>query len=122
MANQILQKIAFDSQLFNKDIESDNNSSFCNGPFWDLSLTWDTDDPDLSQCFRDTILVGVPCGFLWCIGLPIWLWNTIMNNSITHTNTNQKDKSNRSRLKGINFSSCLYSVSINKKFVLLIVN
>ena len=119
MANQLLQKIAFDTQLFKKDIESDKNSSFCNGPFWDLSLTWDTDDPDLPQCFRDTILVGVPCAFLWCIGLPIWLWNTIVNNPRTHTNDKQKDQSNRSRLKGMNFSSCLYLASINN--VLLIV-
>ena len=107
MATDLLQKVVFDSQLLSRDIERESNKTFCKGDFWDLSLTWNTNDPDLTECFRDTILVGVPCAFLWCIGLPIWLWNTIMNNPRTHTNDKQKDKSNRSRLKGINFSSCL---------------
>ncbi|XP_029825767.2 multidrug resistance-associated protein 1 [Ixodes scapularis] len=38
---------------------------FCGSKFWDFDQSWNTTDPDLSVCFQDTILVWVPCGFLW---------------------------------------------------------
>ena len=28
---------------------------FCEGKFWDLSLTWETDDPDFTACFHQTV-------------------------------------------------------------------
>uniref|UniRef100_A0A182X349 ABC-type glutathione-S-conjugate transporter n=1 Tax=Anopheles quadriannulatus TaxID=34691 RepID=A0A182X349_ANOQN len=31
----------------------------------DLNLTWYTDDPDLTPCFQQTVLVWAPCAFLW---------------------------------------------------------
>ncbi|KYN22520.1 Multidrug resistance-associated protein 1, partial [Trachymyrmex cornetzi] len=31
----------------------------------DANLTWYTNDPDLTECFQKTILVWVPCIFLW---------------------------------------------------------
>ncbi|KAK8776949.1 hypothetical protein V5799_029711 [Amblyomma americanum] len=34
-------------------------------PGKDYNQTWNTTDPDLSICFQDTVLVWVPCGFLW---------------------------------------------------------
>ena len=33
--------------------------------FQNQSLSWYTDDPDLTPCFQKTILVWVPCLFLW---------------------------------------------------------
>ncbi|XP_076266255.1 multidrug resistance-associated protein 1-like isoform X2 [Rhynchophorus ferrugineus] len=39
---------------------------FCGSPFWNSSLTWYTDDPDFTPCFEKTVLVWVPCLFLWC--------------------------------------------------------
>lgn len=39
--------------------------AFCGSRFWDYNQTWNTTDPDLSICFQDTVLVWVPCGFLW---------------------------------------------------------
>uniref|UniRef100_A0A182UFF2 ABC-type glutathione-S-conjugate transporter n=1 Tax=Anopheles melas TaxID=34690 RepID=A0A182UFF2_9DIPT len=33
--------------------------------FDDLNLTWYTDDPDLTPCFQQTVLVWAPCAFLW---------------------------------------------------------
>lgn len=30
-----------------------------------LNLTWYTDDPDFTPCFQRTVLVWLPCGFLW---------------------------------------------------------
>ena len=101
MANDFLQKVVYDSQLLSRDIESESNKTFCKGDFWNLSLTWNTNDPDLTECFRDTILVGVPCAFLWCIGLPILLWKTIYDNSEHISNTDHMNKFNRPRLKGI---------------------
>ena len=38
------------------------NSSlpFCPDPFWDPSLTWNTERPSLTLCFRQTALVYLP--------------------------------------------------------------
>ena len=40
-------------------------TTFCAGPIWNINLTWNTDDPDFTPCFHKTVLVFVPCGFLW---------------------------------------------------------
>jgi len=37
---------------------------FCGGTFWDLSKTWNTDDPDFTKCFENTVLAWLPAGFL----------------------------------------------------------
>ncbi|XP_018335867.1 multidrug resistance-associated protein 1 isoform X1 [Agrilus planipennis] len=39
--------------------------NFCGSEFWNLSLTWNTDDPDFTKCFEQTVLIWVPCLFLW---------------------------------------------------------
>ena len=38
------------------------NSSlpFCPDPFWDADLTWNTERPSLTACFRQTALVYLP--------------------------------------------------------------
>ncbi|XP_041856879.1 multidrug resistance-associated protein 1 isoform X2 [Melanotaenia boesemani] len=41
-------------------------------PFWDWNRTWNTSNPDLTQCFQNTVLVWVPCVYLW-ICAPIYL-------------------------------------------------
>lgn len=43
---------------------------FCGGKLWDLNLTWNTDHPDFTLCFQRTVLVWVPCFFLWALLLP----------------------------------------------------
>uniref|UniRef100_A0A3Q0SJL6 Multidrug resistance-associated protein 1 n=1 Tax=Amphilophus citrinellus TaxID=61819 RepID=A0A3Q0SJL6_AMPCI len=40
-------------------------------PFWDWNRTWYTSDPDLTQCFQNTVLVWLPCLYLW-ICAPIY--------------------------------------------------
>lgn len=43
-------------------------------------MTWEADNPDLTSCFQETILVWVPCAFLW-IASPYELYrikNTIL--------------------------------------------
>ena len=37
---------------------------FCGGPLWDLSVTWNTNDPDFTKCFHNTVLAWIPAGFL----------------------------------------------------------
>ncbi|XP_075974237.1 multidrug resistance-associated protein 1-like [Anticarsia gemmatalis] len=46
----------------------DSNSSmdlFCGSIFWNSSLTWYTDNPDFTPCFQKTVLVWIPCLYLW---------------------------------------------------------
>ncbi|CAG9761169.1 unnamed protein product [Ceutorhynchus assimilis] len=38
---------------------------FCGSPFWNTTLTWDTTNPDFTPCFEKTVLVWIPCLFLW---------------------------------------------------------
>lgn len=40
---------------------------FCNTPFWDINQTWNTEEPDFPLCFHQTVLVYVPCLFLWLL-------------------------------------------------------
>ncbi|XP_075224809.1 multidrug-Resistance like Protein 1 isoform X1 [Lycorma delicatula] len=44
---------------------SDGLSRLCGSPFWNTSVTWDTDNPDFTPCFEKTVLVWTPCAFLW---------------------------------------------------------
>ncbi|XP_027879365.1 multidrug resistance-associated protein 1 isoform X2 [Xiphophorus couchianus] len=41
-------------------------------PFWDWNSTWNTSNPDLTPCFQNTVLVWVPCFYLWMCA-PIYL-------------------------------------------------
>ncbi|KAJ6656004.1 hypothetical protein lerEdw1_004589 [Lerista edwardsae] len=34
-------------------------------PFWDWNVTWYTESPDLPKCFQNSILVWLPCLYLW---------------------------------------------------------
>ena len=70
----------------------DQSNQFCTDPLWDLNLTWYTDEPDFTKCFHSTVLVYVPCLFLWLLmpfklyewkyrntnrpsdGTPKWTW------------------------------------------------
>ncbi|XP_073949373.1 multidrug-Resistance like Protein 1 isoform X1 [Choristoneura fumiferana] len=38
---------------------------FCGSKFWDSNLTWHTDNPELTDCFERTVLVWLPCIYLW---------------------------------------------------------
>ncbi|XP_011615233.2 multidrug resistance-associated protein 1 [Takifugu rubripes] len=44
-------------------------SQFCtlndSDPFWDWNTTWYTGNPDFTQCFQNTVLVWIPCFYLW---------------------------------------------------------
>jgi ATP-binding cassette subfamily C (CFTR/MRP) protein 1 len=47
-------------------------ATFCRDPFWNTTLTWNTTQPELTQCFQDTVLIGIPCVFLWLVS-PFWI-------------------------------------------------
>ncbi|OXA43509.1 multidrug resistance-associated protein 1 [Folsomia candida] len=38
---------------------------FCGSTFWDTDLAWHTETPDLTPCFRKTVLTWFPALFLW---------------------------------------------------------
>ncbi|XP_042293386.1 multidrug resistance-associated protein 1 isoform X2 [Sceloporus undulatus] len=47
-----------------------DDSRLCSGPdgpqpLWDWNVTWYTDRPDFTKCFQNTILVWIPCVYLW---------------------------------------------------------
>ncbi|XP_014612656.1 PREDICTED: multidrug resistance-associated protein 1 isoform X4 [Polistes canadensis] len=46
-------------------MENQTMDQFCGSKFWDANLTWNTDDPDLTECFQKSVLIWVPCLFLW---------------------------------------------------------
>ena len=43
----------------------DDSGGFCEGNFWDTSLTWDTNDPDFTACFHQTVTVFLRTKNLW---------------------------------------------------------
>ncbi|TRY74496.1 hypothetical protein TCAL_15659, partial [Tigriopus californicus] len=45
---------------------------FCQDPFYNSSLTWNTTTPDLTQCMQDTLLTGLPCLF-FLLTEPFWI-------------------------------------------------
>ena len=47
---------------------------FCRDLFFNATVSWNTDDPDLTLCFRKTALIWVPCAAFWII-LPFHLRN-----------------------------------------------
>ena len=38
-----------------QDVVAPPEGGFCDGKFWDLSLTWNTEDPDFTPCFHQTV-------------------------------------------------------------------
>ena len=51
-----------------------HNMELCDGPLWDLSLTWWTSEPDFSPCFHHLVLTGLPLVFLViCMPIDIYL-------------------------------------------------
>ncbi|XP_028267253.1 multidrug resistance-associated protein 1 isoform X2 [Parambassis ranga] len=58
-------------------------------PFWDWNRTWHTENPDLTNCFQNTVLVWLPCLYLW-ICAPVYLISLRSHNRgyicMTHLN------------------------------------
>ena len=64
----------------------EDTRSFCSDPLWDLNKTWYTENPDFTHCFHSTVLVYVPCAFLW-LGLPVkfYEWKSSTSRQIPWT-------------------------------------
>ncbi|KAH9635556.1 hypothetical protein HF086_003170 [Spodoptera exigua] len=43
--------------------------NFCGSTFWDSNLTWFTDNPEFTPCFEKTVLVWIPCAYMWLAAL-----------------------------------------------------
>ena len=41
------------------------SQELCSGELWNQNLTWFTESPDFTSCFHKTVLVYLPCIFLW---------------------------------------------------------
>ncbi|MCI4384808.1 hypothetical protein PGIGA_G00042930 [Pangasianodon gigas] len=41
------------------------DSSDSSDPIWDWNRTWRSQNPDVTQCFQNTILIWIPCFYLW---------------------------------------------------------
>ncbi|XP_023240929.1 multidrug resistance-associated protein 1-like [Centruroides sculpturatus] len=53
---------------------------FCDSPLWVQNLTWNTTTPNFTPCFFNTVLVWIPCGFLWLL-FPLELWKITSSQS-----------------------------------------
>ncbi|KAL0880786.1 hypothetical protein ABMA27_001981 [Loxostege sticticalis] len=42
---------------------------FCGSTFWDSNRTWYTENPEFTPCFHKTVLVWIPCIYLWVAAL-----------------------------------------------------
>lgn len=42
---------------------------FCNTSFWNTTLSWDTEVPSVTPCFRHTALIWLPCSVAWFLAL-----------------------------------------------------
>ncbi|XP_006612231.1 multidrug resistance-associated protein 1 [Apis dorsata] len=59
---------------------------FCGTEFWNYNLIWNTDDPEITECFQKTVLVWVPCAFLWLFsGIEIYYFLNSKNKNIPYT-------------------------------------
>ena len=47
------------------------SDSFCRDSLWNRTLSWDTENPNLTSCLRNTLLPGIPCAILW-IATSFW--------------------------------------------------
>lgn len=41
--------------------------AFCGSEFWNSSLTWNTGDPDFTDCFHKSVLAWTPVAVLACL-------------------------------------------------------
>ena len=46
-------------------VVAEDSRWLCSDPFFDPALSWNTDDPDLTSCFRKTFLLWTPCALFW---------------------------------------------------------
>ena len=54
------------------DSTNGTENGFCRGPYFDYNLSWNTTNPNLAQCFRDTTLIGTPSIIFWVLSA-IWI-------------------------------------------------
>lgn len=66
--------------------------TICGSSFWNHSLTWQAESPDLTPCFQETVLIWLPCAFLWLLS-PLEIFK--IRNSNTKTSRRPDGSQNR---------------------------
>ncbi|KAK3084438.1 hypothetical protein FSP39_013539 [Pinctada imbricata] len=87
--------------------DTGGNNDFC-GPseFWNITLLLDSGWPHLTPCFQDTVLIWLPCAWLW-LSLPFYL--CFLNR---HSWSHQRVPLNILSVLKLFFSLCLVVVVI----------
>ena len=49
-----------EDSVVNSLLNDSSRHGFCDDPLWDSDLTWNTESPDFTTCFHQTVLVYVP--------------------------------------------------------------
>ena len=57
-----------------------SSDQFCSEELWNVNLTWFSDSPDFTPCFHKTVLVYLPCAFLWLLSPIEFRSNFVSNN------------------------------------------
>ncbi|XP_046361919.2 multidrug resistance-associated protein 1-like [Haliotis rufescens] len=80
-------------------------ASLCNGTsVWDTNLTWYNTWPQFTDCFQSTVLVWVPCGWLWLTS-PFYLYYLL---NVTPTSLSSRHK----YIAKLILCSCLVILSV----------
>ena len=72
--SKFLVKISY-PQFTSKLNMEPQSEGFCDDPLWDINITWNTDNPDFTTCFHQTVLLYIPSAIL-ILFYPFSLWST----------------------------------------------
>ena len=93
-------------------LRDDGFSEFCGGLLWNNNVTWWTNQPDFTVCFRNTVLKWVGAVWLLLTALP-YIWYVTHQASVKHTG------SKLSRIKIVSHILCCSSVCLHRKYFLI---
>lgn len=58
-------------------------ATFCRDPIFNVNVTWNTTNPNLTSCMRDVVLTSIPLGILTLVGFTILILKKANNNGIS---------------------------------------
>ena len=73
--SKFLVKISYYPQFTSHLNMEPQSEGFCDDPLWDINITWNTDNPDFTTCFHQTVLLYIPSAIL-ILFYPFSLWST----------------------------------------------
>ena len=65
---------ASDKNISMAGLRGGNGTSlpFCPDAFYDPKITWNTEDPNISECMQDTLLTYIPVAIVFLLE-PLWI-------------------------------------------------